>query len=52
MPSPSISETELFDTDQYLNEDLFKNYQIDDNVDFLGKKRQNGMWFSPFTYTC
>jgi hypothetical protein len=24
MPSPSISETELFDTDQYLNEDLFK----------------------------
>jgi len=28
MPSPSISETELFDTDQYLNEDLFKkNYR-------------------------
>jgi hypothetical protein len=24
MPAPSISETELFDTDQYLNEDLFK----------------------------
>jgi len=24
MPAPSISETELFDTDQYLNEELFK----------------------------
>jgi hypothetical protein len=28
MPSPSISETELFNTDQYLNEELFKkNYR-------------------------
>jgi len=24
MPAPSISETEMFDTDQYLNEELFK----------------------------